>query len=117
MTITPEALEALSQKATQGEWETLSIDGACYIVTSSGENAGRDEDHILACALVNAYRTGQLVLIDDQAVERVAELQLAAFLAGRGSVTGMKHGTRTAKPAPSMDQLRQMAITALRTKP
>lgn len=46
-------------------------------------------------------------------VERVAELQLAAFLAGRGSVTSMHHGTRSAKPAPTMDEFRNMAIAAL----
>lgn len=42
--------------------------------------------------------------------EVIAELQLAAFLAGRGSVTSMKHGTRTAKPAPTMDDFRRMAL-------
>lgn len=46
-------------------------------------------------------------------VEVVAELQLAAFLAGRGSVTSMQHGTRSAKPAPSMDEFRNMAAAAL----
>jgi hypothetical protein len=45
--------------------------------------------------------------------EVVAELQLAAFLAGRGSVTSMKHGTRSAKPAPSMDDFRAMADRAI----
>jgi hypothetical protein len=52
-----------------------------------------------------------------KAVERVAELQLAAFLAGRGSVTSMKHGTRTAKPAPSMDEFRNTARAALAATP
>ena len=83
-----------------------------------GDYADQYESDEAAMLIQRAFeeRTGQLVLIDEQAVERVAELQLAAFLAGRGSVTGMKHGTRTAKPAPSMDQFRQMAITALREK-
>lgn len=49
----------------------------------------------------------------DELIEQVAELQLAAFLAGRGSVTGMKHGTRVAKPAPSMDDFRRMAQSAI----
>lgn len=48
--------------------------------------------------------------------EAVAELQLAAFLAGRGSVTSMKHGTRSAKPAPSMDDFRAMADRAVRQR-
>lgn len=49
----------------------------------------------------------------DELIEQVAELQLAAFLAGRGSVTGMKNGTRVAKPAPSMDDFRRMAQSAI----
>jgi|GEM_PF-6429215 len=50
---------------------------------------------------------------DHQMVDAVAELQLAAFLAGRGSVTSMKHGTRTAKPCPTMDDFKGMAQAAL----
>lgn len=49
-------------------------------------------------------------------VEAMAELQLAAFLAGRGSVKSMKHGTRTAAPAPSMDDFRRMASAAIEAK-
>lgn len=52
-------------------------------------------------------------LAGEDVVERVAELQLAAFLAGRGSVKSMKDGVRSAAPAPSMDDFRRMAITAL----
>lgn len=69
---------------------------------------------------LQALRTSQLAPVQQPSgdvVEAVAELQLAAFLAGRGSVTGMKHGTRTAKPAPTMDQFRQMARAALGEKP
>ena len=51
--------------------------------------------------------------MNEELIERVAELQLAAFLAGRGSVTGMKNGTRVAKPAPSMDDFRRMAQSAI----
>jgi hypothetical protein len=50
-------------------------------------------------------------------IERVAELQLGAFLAGRGSVTSMRHGTRTAKPAPTMDDFRNMAKAAIAAMP
>lgn len=39
-------------------------------------------------------------------IEAVAELQLAAFLAGRGS-------TRVKGPAPSMDEFRRMATSAI----
>ncbi len=46
---------------------------------------------------------------DDALVEAIAEAQLSAFLAGRGSVTSMKHGTRSAKPAPTMDDFRNIA--------
>ena len=52
-------------------------------------------------------------MTDEELIEQVAELQLAAFLAGRGSVTGMKNGTRVAKPAPSMDDFRRMAQSAI----
>ena len=52
-------------------------------------------------------------MTDEELIEQVAELQLAAFLAGRGSVTGMKNGTRVAKPAPSMGDFRRMAQSAI----
>lgn len=55
--------------------------------------------------------------VDAGVVEAVAELQLAAFLAGRGSVTSMKYGTRTAKPAPTMNEFRAMASAALASRP
>lgn len=61
-----------------------------------------------------SIRTGKLIVVPDDAVERMAELQLAAFLAGRGSVTSMKHGTRAAKPGPTMDDYRRMALAALK---
>lgn len=44
----------------------------------------------------------------DGLVEAVAELQLAAFLAGRGS-------TRADGPAPSIDDFRRMAATAIQS--
>ena len=49
----------------------------------------------------------------DGLVEALAELQLSAFLAGRGSVTGVKNGTRVAKPGPTMDDFRRMVTSAL----
>lgn len=58
-------------------------------------------------------RTADALEPSGDAVERVAELQLAAFLAGRGSVTSMKYGTRIAKPGPTMDDFRGMAKAAL----
>jgi hypothetical protein len=65
----------------------------------------------LADALI---ATNQLVLIGPDAVEALAELQLAAFLAGRGSVVTKVEGrTVSAKPAPTMDDFRSMAIAAL----
>jgi hypothetical protein len=104
--ITPEALEALSKKAEQTEDDIRYYSGG----SKYNEPLERLKD-----ALVNAYRTGQLILAQpsEDEVEAVAELQLAAFLAGRGSVVSMEHGTRTAKPAPTMDEFRQMARTAL----
>lgn len=47
-------------------------------------------------------------------VEAVAELQLAAFLAGRGSIVTKDDGrTRQSKPGPAMDDYRSMARAAL----
>jgi hypothetical protein len=69
------------------------------------------------CPLADKPRTGQLVLIDDGAVEALAELQLAAFLAGRGSVVTKGDGrTVSAKPAPTVDDFRRMALSALGVK-
>lgn len=85
-----------------------------YWVSANGNAKQIEANAAFICQLVNLYRTGQLVAVADDVVERVAELQLAAFLAGRGSVTSMKHGTRSAKPAPTMEQFRQMAIAAMK---
>ena len=61
----------------------------------------------------DALQIGKLIALPDDAAGRMAELQLAAFLAGRGSVTSMKNGTRAAKPGPTMDDYRRMAQAAL----
>lgn len=48
------------------------------------------------------------------AVEMVAELQLSAFLAGRGSIRTKANGnTHESSPGPTMDDYRRMARTAL----
>ena len=50
-------------------------------------------------------------------MKRLAELQLAAFLAGRGSVITKTAGqTVEAKRAPTMDDFRRMALSALPTE-
>lgn len=47
-------------------------------------------------------------------VDQIAELQLAAFLAGRGSIVTKADGrTRESKPGPTMDDYRNMARTTL----
>lgn len=47
-------------------------------------------------------------------VEQVAELQLAAFLAGRGSVrTKVDGSTVKSLPGPTMDDYRRMARAAI----
>ena len=123
--MTAEQLEALSQAATQGEWE---VHDYCRpserrmiwdspLANTMCIEAVKPNDAAFITTLVALYRQGQLIMVDDGAVERVAELQLAAFLAGRGSVTSTKNGTRTAKPAPTMDQFRQMGLAALKDKP
>lgn len=50
----------------------------------------------------------------DEMLERVAELQLAAFLAGRGSIRTKADGrTVKALSGPTMDDYRRMACAAL----
>lgn len=98
-------LDELSKAATQTE------DDIRYYSGGSKYNEPLEQ---LKDRLVDLYRTGKLIALPDDAVERMAELQLAAFLAGRGSVTSMKHGTRAAKPGPTMDDYRRMALAALK---
>jgi hypothetical protein len=100
--ITHEALSKLAREYRP----TMDKD----IVHSWGGDAAR-----ALADIADALRTGQLIhaVPSGDEVEAVAELQLAAFLAGRGSVVSMEHGTRTAKPAPTMDEFRRMARTAL----
>lgn len=81
--MTAEQLEALSQKATQGKWEP-GLNGDCFV---DGEGQIFDTDGLghtdaaFIIALVNAYRTGQLILVDQSVVERVAR-RLAPMLEG-----------------------------------
>lgn len=90
MTITPEELEALSDAATYGPWR---FDGdwhrrpvihgkhgveVCQINKTGHPNrsdhtTAQAADAAFITALVNLYRTGHLVLVDDAAVERVGE--------------------------------------------
>lgn len=57
---------------------------------------------------------GQHLMDVEVTVEAVAELQLAAFLAGRGSIVRKADGSKTiAKQAPTMDDFRRMASQAL----
>lgn len=87
-----------------------------------GEINPSNYDHDDACELnrqfVYAITIADAALKSREAdlVEAVAELQLAAFLAGRGSVTSMKHGTRVVRPGPTMDDYRRMAATALKSR-
>jgi hypothetical protein len=62
--------------------------------------------------LTLAQAAGPVLL--EATIEQIAELQLAAFLAGRGSVITKDRGsTMTAKPAPTMDDFRRMARAAI----
>ncbi len=125
MTITPEALEALSKAATQGEWEATERDGyhevlapdnccdwygrpKCHAVLygdtevdESGENAA------FIVALVNLYRTGHLILVDDAAVERVAELVELSLL---------RHGVHQTAVEGTRDDAKDI-LAALQVKP
>ena len=75
------------------------------------------DDRQLADVLLALYRANQIAVIGSDAVEALAELQLAAFLAGRGSVVTKVEGrTVSAKPAPTVDDFRRMALAALGRK-
>jgi len=90
--MTAEQLEALSKAATQGVWvhtfrggdssegdiscgehSILTVNGGNYAQWRDAPDGGEAEfkaNGDFACALVNLYRTGQLVMADDAAVER-----------------------------------------------
>ena len=71
--MTRDQLAALDRAATQGVWdehETGLISGGTQGNDEVAAYCGCD-DRRLIVALVNAYRTGKLVLIDDGAVEAV----------------------------------------------
>ena len=67
--------------------------------------------------LVQAFARHRLATRTDAtpvAVEMVAELQLSAFLAGRGSIRTKANGnTHESSPGPTMDDYRRMARFAL----
>jgi hypothetical protein len=81
-TMTNEQLAALSEAATQGEWTYCRnpentrwiIDSASAhaIACGAGYEPVNGANAAFIVALVNAYRTGKLVLIGDDAVERMA---------------------------------------------
>jgi hypothetical protein len=87
-------LAALDRAATQGVWSVCTDAAGDTFITCPTISAGSicefgagyedatqdsiDADAALIVALVNAYRTGKLVLIDDGAVERVARAIHAA---------------------------------------
>ena len=69
-----QTLEQLSAAATQGEWTISGLEQSTQIwaetyVGETRDYNGNDADFIVA--LVNAYRTGQLVAVADDAIERV----------------------------------------------
>lgn len=83
---TPEALEALSKKAPQGEWRTRRLDQSTQILAKIyvGETPDYNGDAAnFVVALVNAYRTGQLIhaVPSGDEVEAVAR-KLAPFMEG-----------------------------------
>lgn len=53
-------LDKLSEAATQGVWEELGAPGCVYAHTNTIQQSN-PHNSPLACALVNAYRSGQLV--------------------------------------------------------
>lgn len=93
----------------------LSAGDKCPATTGCGPTSAANADLIVTLvnnlpAILTALKAQQP---DEAMVERVAELQLASFLAGRGSVKSMQYGTRSAAHAPSMDDFRSMAIAAM----
>jgi len=90
-------LAALDRAATQGVWKTVKVDGIPYMQSVINDHtfpAEAPDDLYFAAALANAYRTGDLVLIDDGAVERVGRaLESVSHIAEREAVV-------VAEPAP-----------------
>ena len=73
--------------------------------------------NVLTAKAVQAFARHRLATRTDAtpvAVEMVAELQLSAFLAGRGSIRTKANGnTHESSPGPTMDDYRRMARFAL----
>jgi len=79
--MTAEQLEALSKAATQGLLKPTAGTGAhvtpsepsVFVACMGRSQEKRDASTAFLIGLWNAYRTGQLVMVDDAAVERVAK--------------------------------------------
>lgn len=121
MTITPEALEALSKAATQG---LLTIpepdahtaptsayvnrnDPSVFIACMGKPTSQREADTAFLVTLWNLYRTGHLVLVDDAAVERVAELVELSLL---------RHGVHQTAVEGTRDDAKDI-LAAMKVKP
>lgn len=83
-------LDQLSAAATQGEWCVDPVRGWVFTkpkplityVIANMESGDVDANAAFICQLVNLYRTGQLVAVSDDTVERVANAISSADLDG-----------------------------------
>lgn len=132
--ITPEALEALSKAATQGVWEAteragyhevLAPDDGCdwygrpkchavlygdTEVDESGENAA------FIVALVNAYRTGQLIpapSVETVVVPRKLTLEMETA----GIDASLDHFIMDRVTVEGLHKFYEAAISAMQVKP
>lgn len=113
---TPEQLAALDRAATQGVWESREVPGqAGWSQIHAPENPCiavevNDEDGPFIVALVNAYRTGKLVLIGPDAVERVARALCEENAAAKGVYRDVEADW------PAFERFARAALTALGVK-
>lgn len=96
-------LEQLSAAATQGEWtleeEYTDLGRKILAITNSacenivGEYPASEADAAFICALANAYRTGQLVAVADDAMVAVPR-GVIEFLKGSAPLKGVWFGDK-----------------------
>lgn len=98
--------------------EVMQVDRqAAFDLLEGAAPDGLLEGRCDTLSLVRAFARHRLATRTDAtpvAVEMVAELQLSAFLAGRGSIRTKANGnTHESSPGPTMDDYRRMARFAL----
>jgi len=103
-----EALRAHAKERRGKGWlrSADNLEASAYLIETLAAELARHR------TLTPAQAAGPVLL--EATIDQVAELQLAAFLAGRGSVITKDRGsTMSARPAPTMNDFRRMARAAI----